>query len=427
MSKKLRRAFGGGGNRSEARDIVHKIELAAKFLKDDRAIRREDDKSETEKSIQSYPSPEFLNSLPFIKKFYPVLNLLHAPRVPQMQRGCSLLHLLAIRTRCTPSVRKFATPLWGEGKFTKVTHDNSCNSRHSERLAKESSLLQYKASAKNENNSTETNLFTHSPILLFTLKRTAFTLAEGATHVAHCDKYRRVAFTLAEVLITLGIIGVVAALTIPSIIHKYKSIVLQNQLKKSYSNIQQAVLFMKEDLGIDNLIGEFVHYDADAHAYTNPELFYKEFDKYMKVQETLKKRYPITNYSGTQTTASSYGNDLPRALLILPDGSSVGRRINYGSLVFVVDTNGPYKGPNRLGFDIFQFKITDRSDIIKPDKAIRKYSDDELDDSSVPWVAGWPCYKDSNQLYNGVGCAWYAVNDINPDDETKKYWNSLPW
>ncbi len=238
---------------------------------------------------------------------------------------------------------------------------------------------------------------------------------------------KRVAFTLAEVLITLGIIGVVAALTIPSIIHKYKSIVLQNQLKKSYSNIQQAVLFMKEDLGIDNLIGEFVHYDADAHAYTNPDLFYKEFDKYMKVQETLKAPYPTTNYSGTQTTTSNLGNDLPRALLILPDGSSVGRRINYGALVFVVDTNGPYKGPNRLGFDIFQFQITDRSDIIKPDKARRKYSDDELDDSSVPWGAGYPCYKDSNQLYNGFGCAWYAVNDINPDDHTKKYWNSLPW
>ena len=279
--------------------------------------------------------------------------------------------------------------------------------RHSERLAKESSNANLTQLQGIKINSTET--------------------AQVSCRISKSDLHKKSAFTLAEVLITLGIIGVVAALTIPSIIHKYKSIVLQNQLKKSYSNIQKAVLFMKEDLGIDNLIGEFVHYDTDAHAYTNPELFYKEFDKYMKVQETLKATYPTTNYSGTQTTTSNLGNDLPRALLILPDGSSVGRRINYGALVFVVDTNGPYKGPNRLGFDIFQFQITDRSDIIKPDKARRKYSDDELDDSSVPWVAGYPCYKDSNQLYNGVGCAWYAVNDINPDDHTKKYWNSLPW
>ena len=125
-------------------------ELAAKVVKDDRTIRRKDDKFETEKvvlvdssdehesivgwgcypnnekSIQPHPSPEFLNSLSFIKKFYPVLNLLHAPRVPQKQRGCSLLHLLAIRTRCTLSVRKFATPRWGEGELIKVTSENSC-------------------------------------------------------------------------------------------------------------------------------------------------------------------------------------------------------------------------------------------------------------------------------------------------------------
>ena len=123
-------------------------------------------------TIQSNPSPEFLNSLPFIKKFYPVLNLLvtslalyeyapaftlcslvlHAPRVPQKQifalfgksrktsrqgyvrSTCSLLHLLAIRTRCTPSVRKFALPVGARGKLIKIAHENSRNLRHSESL-----------------------------------------------------------------------------------------------------------------------------------------------------------------------------------------------------------------------------------------------------------------------------------------------------
>ena len=50
----------------------------------------------------------------------------------------------------------------------------------------------------------------------------AFTLAEGATHVATCGNNRKVAFTLAEVLITLGIIGVVAAMTMPSLIQNYQ-------------------------------------------------------------------------------------------------------------------------------------------------------------------------------------------------------------
>ena len=46
MSKKFRRAF--GGNRSKARDIVRGVGEAIKVVKDDRTIRREDDKSETE-------------------------------------------------------------------------------------------------------------------------------------------------------------------------------------------------------------------------------------------------------------------------------------------------------------------------------------------------------------------------------------------
>ena len=45
-----------------------------------------------------------------------------------------------------------------------------------------------------------------------------FTLAEGATHVTLLPIAAKFGFTLAEVLITLGIIGVVAAMTIPTLI-----------------------------------------------------------------------------------------------------------------------------------------------------------------------------------------------------------------
>jgi prepilin-type N-terminal cleavage/methylation domain-containing protein len=47
-------------------------------------------------------------------------------------------------------------------------------------------------------------------------------------------------FTLAEVLITLGIIGVVAALTIPGLVANYQKKVLETRIKKFYSTIQQA-------------------------------------------------------------------------------------------------------------------------------------------------------------------------------------------
>lgn len=50
------------------------------------------------------------------------------------------------------------------------------------------------------------------------------------------------AFTLAEVLITLGIIGVISALTLPSLILNYKNKVVEAKLKKIYSIINQAIV-----------------------------------------------------------------------------------------------------------------------------------------------------------------------------------------
>ena len=54
------------------------------------------------------------------------------------------------------------------------------------------------------------------------------------------DLKMKTAFTLAEVLITLGIIGIVSAMTIPTLINNYKEKVRDNQFKKVYATIMQA-------------------------------------------------------------------------------------------------------------------------------------------------------------------------------------------
>lgn len=51
----------------------------------------------------------------------------------------------------------------------------------------------------------------------------------------------------------------------------------------------------------------------------------------------------------------------------------------------------------------------------------------KLENVNFPHIAGYPCSLKFLQEFNGYGCAWYALNDINPDDESKKYWDSLPW
>ena len=57
---------------------------------------------------------------------------------------------------------------------------------------------------------------------------------------AESSTLKKSAFTLAEVLITLGIIGVVAAMTLPVLTQKYQKMVLKNQYKKVYSTLSQA-------------------------------------------------------------------------------------------------------------------------------------------------------------------------------------------
>lgn len=65
------------------------------------------------------------------------------------------------------------------------------------------------------------------------------------------------AFTLAEVLITLGIIGVVAALTMPALIAKYDEMVIVNKLKRSYSEIANAIELRKSELGTSDYAEQF--------------------------------------------------------------------------------------------------------------------------------------------------------------------------
>ena len=79
------------------------------------------------------------------------------------------------------------------------------------------------------------------------------------------------AFTLAEVLITLAIIGVVAAMTIPSLIQANKAHRLRSQFLKSYSTLQQAFRQMIDD-----------EVSIDPKTYNN-NTFYKTLKNYFKI------------------------------------------------------------------------------------------------------------------------------------------------
>ena len=60
---------------------------------------------------------------------------------------------------------------------------------------------------------------------------------------------KRKGFTLAEVLITLGIIGIVASMTLPALTAKYRKRVIETRLKKFYTVMTQAIILSEEDNG----------------------------------------------------------------------------------------------------------------------------------------------------------------------------------
>ena len=84
----------------------------------------------------------------------------------------------------------------------------------------------------------------YSP-LTFNRQKPAFALAECATHVDISRNNRKTAFTLAEVLITLSVIGIVAAMTLPTIINRANEKQWKVAYKKAYSSMTQAFLKMQ--------------------------------------------------------------------------------------------------------------------------------------------------------------------------------------
>ena len=56
-------------------------------------------------------------------------------------------------------------------------------------------------------------------------------------------------FTLAEILITLGIIGIVAALTAPQLVSNYQKKVVPIRLKKMYNTLWNAIYMAEEENG----------------------------------------------------------------------------------------------------------------------------------------------------------------------------------
>ena len=205
-------------------------------------------------------------------------------------------------------------------------------------------------------------------------------------------------FTLAETLITIGIIGVVAGLTIPTIISEYQERVLVNLAKKNYSLVMNAInMYNNDNESIGNysvlmdycksnteIITDFMKY------FNGAKLCHQNNTQNCNLSYKIKTPYP-------QNDGNNHNYFFPsldaRSTILLADGAYLSLRrettqagnCGYTWYKAVTDENGNFiknddgsnktiattasrcgritvdtngnKGPNRLGADIFNYQI----------------------------------------------------------------------
>ena len=190
------------------------------------------------------------------------------------------------------------------------------------------------------------------------------------------------AFTLAEVLITLGIIGVVAAMTLPAILAKTDKQETVAKLKKVYSVLSQGIKRSELDNGE---ISEWPTGAAitDVNAYFDK--YWRPYYKNPKICSTAvacgySNKNAWIKLNG-QRTGWVVQTDETRVLFMLSDGTLIFNPRNTTDIngnnvyvnLFYVDLNGP-KNPNIVGKDVFIFTLSDKK-LLRPFGYDKKYED----------------------------------------------------
>lgn len=240
---------------------------------------------------------------------------------------------------------------------------------------------------------------------------------------------KTLAFTLAEVLIVIGIIGIVAEMVIPGVIANAFDSYSLAMVKEDFSIIQQAIKMAESNEG---RVSDWYSGTADipgANIVANQVL-----SKYLKVVKNCgatqgcfspdsyrwlsssnTRWNTMTNYYNLDNSPTFYSN------IILANGSSLaiwtssfggsGSNSYIQIMKFIVDVNG-LKAPNRWGYDTFIFQVYSspddaplggmRSQLLVAISNMANNNDNAMDgcySNGTPgdWAGG------------GIGCAGWAV------------------
>lgn len=212
--------------------------------------------------------------------------------------------------------------------------------------------------------------------------------------------YDKKGFTLAEVLVTLGIIGVVAAMTLPALVNKISENVLRQQFKKAYNTVSNALVRTYANNGFwyecyygESRGGTCVESDdygnctkyENVYGYDHNSQCSQLFEEMKTILKVIKicdrNAYAngcIPDMKGVDTIYSDKNPDATddeistsvagiggykesnikniNAAWVLGDGTVIGYYAGMPWKLFWIDINGHNK-PNKWGYDIFPFSL----------------------------------------------------------------------
>ena len=215
---------------------------------------------------------------------------------------------------------------------------------------------------------------------------------------------KRLAFTLAEVLVTLMIIGVIASMTIPGLMRNADDRTVATNLKKIYAELNQATKLAMTEYSATR----FCRTGLTDDEQTFEDDFIKKYFNVMKVCPAGD----ATECFGNSELINTYGSS--KKSYLLSNGIAImfygvtGRGCD-GNVDIYVDVNGPKK-PNKGGSDVFMLTINHNGGEVyatgfnpnnpnigfSPD--FRRTCEDTTDDYDMAWACASVIQKDGWQI-----------------------------
>ena len=154
---------------------------------------------------------------------------------------------------------------------------------------------------------------------------------------------------MAEVLVTLGIIGVVSAMTIPTLMQNHLRKVYVTQLHKFYNDLSQALIQIQTDRNAVSLTEAGLNSNTAIYNFFNT--YFKVINKCEDSTPCMAEEYKSMSGKGVSAKLSGY--------IVLASGTSLAYSYDEGSkrvMGLYVDINGA-QGPNIAGRDLFAMYV----------------------------------------------------------------------